>query len=155
MLSAGSSLDETQSSFEQVFSTLGQRIALENNFTDVEIIYEFDNAMMLDRQEERNVNRNDFLTGAMSIRNFIAASGRDPEAEFRQSCFEKGLDPETTLWVQAFAPPQGLPGQGTGDTPPGPPGQQNRNPGGGRTPDSVEGNPAKPPTEKKEPVENK
>lgn len=157
MLSAGSSLDETQSSFEQVYSTLGQRIATENNFTDVEIIYEFDNAMMLDRQEERNVNRHDFLTGAMSIRTFIAATGRDPDAEFRQVCFEKGLEPETTFWKDAFAPPTGLPGQGdpADGVPPGPPGQQKRNPGGGRTPDKVVGDPSKPPVEKKKPEEDK
>jgi hypothetical protein len=152
LLSVGSALDELKTGFEGVWTTLGQRVAEENGYTDVEIIYEYDNAQILDHTEERNQARLDYVTGAMSIRSLILARGQDPDAEFRQACFERGLDPETALWKDAFAPIKGLPGQGQDGNPPG----LNNNPTpSGRTPDSVTGRPAKPPTETKTPVENK
>lgn len=151
MLSAGSTLDEAQSAFEQVYTTQGQRIADENNFVDTEIIYEFDNAFMLDRTDERNMARQDYIAGGMSIRSFIAARGQDPDAEFRQRCIERGLEPDKVTWEQAFQPPQGLPGQGDG----GPPGQEDNPAPSGRPPKNERGNPVAPPTEDRTPVENK
>jgi hypothetical protein len=145
LLSAGSTLEETQSSCEQVYTTMGQRVADENGFVDVEIIYEFGNGIMLDRDAERNLARQDYVTGGMTIRSFIVSRGQDPDAEFRQACFEKGLEPGTTLWKDAFTPPTGLPGQGNG----GPPGEENNPGGGGRPPGNPKGNPPAAPKETK------
>jgi hypothetical protein len=151
LLSVGSALDEIKSSFEQIWSSLGQRIAEENGFTDAEVIYEFDNSQLIDKTEERNQARLDYTAGTMSIRSMILSRGQDPDAEFRNMCEEKGLDPETALWAEAFAPPLGLPGQGA--APPG------RDPSGappaGRPPDSTTGNPTSAPKEKKKPDQNK
>lgn len=150
LLSAGSTLEEAQSAFEQVYSTLGQRVADENGYVDSEIIYEFDNGLVLDHAQERNLARQDYLAGPMSIRSMISARGQDPDAEFRQACFEKGLPPETTLWKDAFAPPTGLPGQGAG-----PQGSENNPSPAGRPPGNQRGNPPSAPTEDKSPEPNK
>lgn len=145
-LGLAAQIDELQSAIEQAWTTIGERIALENGFTDVEITYKFDRSLGLDQVEERNQARNDYTTGVLSIRSYLKAIGVDPDAEYVQKCLEKGLDPdpETTTWESVFTPPQGLQGQGAGKVP-----------GNGRTPDAVTGKPTPERTPKPTPVENK
>jgi hypothetical protein len=144
LLAASAQLEELQTHFEQTWTTVGERIALENGYTDVDIIYEFDNSMMLDRMEEWNQRRLDYQGGVLSIRDYIASLGYDPDAVFTQKCLEQGLDPNTATWKEVFVPLAGLPGQGT----PGPDGKAmppgmggNKPPGQGRTPDGQTGKP--------------
>jgi len=129
-IGAAAELEELQNAFAQAWTTLAERIAVENGFTDIELIYEFDHTLIVDRMAERNQVRNDYTAGALSIRSYLESIGRDPEAEFQQKCFEKGLDPndETVTWEEAFMPPQGLQGQGPGKVP-----------GNGRTPNNQTG----------------
>lgn len=133
--------------FASAWTILGQRILLENGFTDIDIVFQYDRSQLGDKEAERNLNRQDYLAGLRSIRTMLIASGIDADAEFRQKAIEKGLDPESesTTWESVFTPPAGLPGQGAGGVQGGAPDQ------GGRP----SGTPAKTPTNTKSPVENR
>ena len=121
---------ELVNAFSVVLGTLGERIALENGYEGVDLIWEPDNSLMENAQITRTNNRSDYVAGLASIHSTIAATGKDPDAEFRIRCEERGLDPETTTFEDAFMPPQGLQGQGAGEIP----GQGGgRDPGQGRT----------------------
>lgn len=136
--------------FENVWTVLGERMLLENGFTDIEIIFEFDRSNLGDKAQERNLNRQDYLAGLLSIKSVIEASGRDALAEFRQKANEKGLDPEqeSTTWEMVFTPPAGLPGQGEG-------GVQGGTPDSGGRPKEDGGSTKPPATEKRTTVENR
>jgi hypothetical protein len=150
-IGAAAELEELQNGFATSYTTICERIAVENGFQDVDVIFQFDNSLMADKAEEWNQARQDYVAGAFSIRTYLELRGRDAEAEYNQMCTEKGLTAGTALWKDAFAPPQGLPGQGKDGAPPGQ--------GGGNT--SPQGkppgtpNPPDTPKEKKTPVENK
>lgn len=132
MVGAAAQMQELANSFAAVLTTLGERIAIENGYDGVDLIWEFDQSLMADYKETRTQNRADYLAGAVSIHSLISGSGRDPNAEFMLKCQERGLNPDTTTWEQAFAPPQGLQGQAQG----GIQGQgDGKDPGAGRTPD--------------------
>ena len=146
-LGAASQLEELQNAFAKAWTRLGKRMATENGFTDVDLVFEFDKALLVDRIEEMNQTRLDYTAGILSIRDVIEARGKDSEAVFLRKCFEKGLDPNTATWEEAFMPPQGLAGQSDALT--GAPGQ-------GRVEDDVLGKPkSKAPAEKKTTQENK
>lgn len=144
-IGAAAQLEELANQFAGIWTNLGERIALENGFTDIDLVYEWDKTLLVDKIEERNQNRNDYVAGLLPIRTVLQALGKDPDAEFNQMCFEKGLEPGTALWKDAFEPPEGLQGQGAGKVP-----------GNGRTPDSQTNktSPERPP-EAKTPIENK
>lgn len=147
MLGVSAALDPLQTAMEQSWTSLGERIAMENGFETFDIVFEFDNSLQLDRIEEWNQRRLDYQGGAMSIRDYLAAIGFDPEAVYLRKCMEKGLEPGVAKWEEVFMPVQGLPGQGAG----GPPGTgPGKPPGGGRTPDAVTGKP----TPEREPEAN-
>lgn len=114
LIAASGMAEHLGSAFARMWTELGLRILTENNFTDLDVTYEYDRTNLVDKEQERNQNRLDYTTGLLSIRSSVSAIGRDPDAEFAQKCFEKGLDPATALWQDAFTAPQGLPGQGTG-----------------------------------------
>ncbi len=157
-LAAGMGIEETRTRFEQTWTTIGERIAEENGFTDVEILFELSDGL-LDRVEERNQARLDRTTGG-TIKTWLSQIGLDPDAEYLQACKEKGLDPDDgsgngATWEEAFAVPQGLAGQGAGGNAPPPGTGPGKKPGGGRTPDSTTGKPKAAPKEKKKPSENK
>lgn len=137
VIGAAAQMQELANSFASVLTTLGERIAVENGFDNLELIWEFDKSLLIDVIETRVQNRADYVLGLMSIRTMIAASGRDPDAEFLIKCAELGLDPNSTTFEQAFAPPQGLQGQAPG----GVRGQgEGKLPGAGRTPNSESAN---------------
>ncbi len=128
--------------FESAWTTLGTRMLIENGFTDIEIVFEFDRSHLGDKEQERNLNRQDYLAGLRSIRTMLTASGIDPDAEFRQKALEKGLDPdnESTTWEMVFSPPAGLPGQAEGGVQGGTPDQGGR-PKGAPSPDKAKPRP--------------
>lgn len=135
-MGAAAQLEELQNAFAKVITQLAELIAEENGFTDVDIIFEFDKALFVDRVEEWNQARSDYIAGLSTIFDYLARLGKDPNAVFAQKCFEKGLDPATTSWEEAFMPPQGMAGQEqTTGTPP------VNGPAQGRQPDSQKGLP--------------
>lgn len=144
VIGVSAELEELQHNCANVWAQVGERIAIENGFTDIDLVFEFDKSLLVDKAEERNQARNDYITGTMSIRSNILARGGDPDAEFYQMCKEKGLDPTTAKWTEAFAPPQGMQGQGEGKVP-----------GNGRTTDSEGGRTTTRQPERKSPTENK
>jgi len=148
---AAAEMQELQHGFAQALTTLAERIALENNFTEIDLFFETDESNMVDKLEERTQARSDFLAGLLSIRTSLVARGLDPDAEYRIQCLEKGLEPGVATWQEAFAPPQGLAGQGADGTPQGQ--GTGKDPGNGRP--SKAPTETKPPAEKKTPTENK
>jgi hypothetical protein len=128
VIGSSAQLEELQTAFSGIMTTLGERIALENGFTDVDLVFEFDKSLLVDRAEEQNQSRNDYTSGLISIRTTLLKRGIDPDAEYFRMCEEKGLVPNTATWEEAFMPPQGLQGQGPGKVP-----------GNGRTPNSETG----------------
>lgn len=152
VIGAAAQMEEIANGFATAYRKIGERIAFQNGFDQVDLVFEFDKSLLADKSEERNQNRNDYVAGLCSIRSAVAATGRDPDAEFVQMCKEKGLDPGTATWAEAFLPPQGLAGQGDG----GIQGQGGgKTPGAGRTPDATTGKPSAAPKETKTPAENK
>jgi hypothetical protein len=133
VIGAAAQMQELANSFGAVLTTLGERLAKENGYEGVELIWEFDESLMMDLNEVRTQNRSDYAMGLLSIRTMLAASRRDPDAEFYQKCVERGLDPLATTFEQAFTPPQGLQGQAPGGVRGQGPGKV---PGEGRTPDA-------------------
>jgi hypothetical protein len=132
MVGAAAQMQELANNFAAVLTTLGERIAMENGYDGVDLLWEFDASLMADYKDTRTQNRADYLAGAVSLHSLISATGRDPNAEFLLKCQERGLNPDATTWEEAFAPPQGLQGQADG----GVQGQGGRkDPGAGRTPD--------------------
>lgn len=148
---AAAEMQELQNGFAQALTTLGMRIAMENGFTDLDMIFESSESNMVDKLEEQTQARSDYQAGLLSIRTSLLQRGLDPEGEFNAQCAEKGLNPATTKWVDAFMPPQGMAGQGTdGKTP----GQGTGKPvGEGRDPNNPDPTPTKP--EARTPTENK
>jgi hypothetical protein len=134
VIGAAAQMQELANAFAAVLTTLGERIAMENGFDNIELMWEFDKSLLIDVIETRVQNRADYLLGVMSIRSMIAASGRDPDAEFLIKCTERGLDPGSTTFEDAFTPPQGLQGQAPGEIQGQGPGKV---PGAGRTPDKL------------------
>lgn len=159
MISASGQAEHLGSAFAKVWTTICRRILLENGFTDIDVVFEFDKSLLADKNEERTQNRADYVAGLMSIRAYIASTGRDPDAEFIQKCIEKGLEPSTATWEEAFMPPQGLQGQGTPGEgePAGPPGSGPGKQPGGKESETTPPAPVKKKTvvEKKTTVENK
>jgi len=89
--------------------------------------------LFTDEIQTRTQNRADYAMGLVSIQSMLAASNRDPQAEFFLKCQERGLDPNTATFEEAFTPPQGLQGQSVG----GVRGQgTGKVPGEGRTPNN-------------------
>jgi hypothetical protein len=141
-LGSSAQLEELQNAFANTWTQLGQRIALENNFTDADLVFEFDKSLLVDRIEEQNQTRADYAAGVSTIYDLLASRGKDPEAVFVRKCYERGLDPATTTWEMAFMPPQGMQGQATTDGGPTPP--PSKGPGGGRQPKNQQGKPSTP-----------
>jgi hypothetical protein len=118
LIAASGMAEHLGGAFARIWTELGIRILLENGFVDIDIEYQYDRTNLVDKDQERNQNRNDYTAGLCSIRSAIATTGRDPDVEFQQRCFEKGLDPTSATWEQVFMPPQGLAGQGAGGNAP-------------------------------------
>lgn len=132
LIAASGMAEHLGNAFANTWTELGNRILEQNGFTDFEVVFEFDRTNLADKTAERTQNRADFVAGALTIYDYLLSMGKDPEAQFRRKCFEKGLDPETTTWEVAFMPPQGLPGQGSNIQGQGP----GKVPGQGRTPNN-------------------
>jgi hypothetical protein len=177
-IGAAAELAELQNGFASAWTTIGNRIANENGFVDIDLVFEFDNSLMVDKGDEWNHLRNDAIAGLISIKTFVQGRGYDFDAEYVQRCVERGLDPdpETVPAIMVFTPLAGLPGQGVTNTPPTdggatvdpagpppaqvkpalPPGQgKGKTPGSGRTPGNPKGKTKTPSREKKTPKENK
>lgn len=133
VIGAAAQMQELANSFGSVLTTLAERIAKENGYEGVDVIWEFDKSLMMDMDKVRSQNRSDYVAGLLTIETTLRASGVDPEAEFFRKCEERGLDPDITTWEQAFSPPQGLQGQGSTIQGQGP----GKTPGEGRTPNNL------------------
>jgi hypothetical protein len=132
MVGAAAQMQELANSFASVLTTLGERVAMENGYDGVDLLWEFDASLMADYKDTRTQNRSDYVLGLASIHSMIAAAGRDPDAEFLMKCKERDLNPDTTTFEEAFSPPQGLQGQAPG----GIQGQgEGKDPGAGREKD--------------------
>jgi hypothetical protein len=132
LIAASGMAEHLGNAFAAMWTELGNRILLENGFTDYEVIFEFDRTNLADKAAERTQNRADYVAGLLSIYDMLLGMGKDPEAQFQRKCFERGLDPATTTWETAFMPPSGLQGQGAGIQGQGP----GKTPGAGRTPNN-------------------
>lgn len=139
-------LAELQAGFAIAHTQIGERIASENNFTNVDLVFEFDQSLQVDRIEEMNQTRADYIAGIATLADLFRSRNKDPEALFVQRCFERGFDPATTLWETAFTPPQGMAGQAPSTL---------NGPGQGRTPNDQQGLPTQTQPEKRTTTENK
>lgn len=110
MLAAVSRLDSLANQFCMIWQSIGERIAEENGFTDVDLVYEWDQSLAIDRAAEADLTRQDYIVGLVSRRTVIEARGRNYAAEREQMAAERGLDPETTTDEEIFRPPEGIAG---------------------------------------------
>ena len=114
VIGATAQMQELANGFASVLTGMGERVAAENGFDDIELVWEYDKSLLTDNMQTRTQNRADYAMGLVSIRAMIAAQDRDPDAEFLLRCKERELDPNNTTWEEAFMPPQGLQGQAEG-----------------------------------------
>lgn len=135
-IGAAAQLEELQNRQAQIWTTMGERIAIENGFTEVDLVYEFDRGLMVDRVEEVNLALRSYIAGITGIRTTLERIGIDADAEFHRRAKEKGLEPNEDLsWEEVFTPPQGMQGQGPGKDPTDgrPPNDETGKPGPERT----------------------
>lgn len=127
MLGIKAQIADLNDQLENIWTTLGEQILLENGFTELEVEYNF-SPIVMDDAQERSLSQQEYKTGLRSIRSAVRAAGLDPELEFMQRAIEQDLDPETATWEEVFRPVEGLQGQGYGGAP-----------GKGRVPDNQTG----------------
>jgi hypothetical protein len=144
LLAAQARLDSLANQFCMIWQSLGERIAEENNFTDVDLVYEWDQSLMIDRTAEADTTRNDFAMGLLSRRTMLEARGRNFAAEREQLAAERGLEVGVATDEEIFRPPEGLPGGSMGQL-----GGRPTNQESGRSAPSLD------PNEAQTPIENK
>jgi hypothetical protein len=142
VIGAGAMLEELQNRFSQIWTTLGERIAIENNYTDIDLVYEFDHSLIIDRTEEINQALAAYKTGVIGIRTTLERMGLDPDGEYGRRLLEGG-HADASLWQEVFMPPEGLQGQADGAA------------GGGRPTDGETGKTTRERVPKPSPDENK
>lgn len=92
---------ELQEEFAQSFTQLGKRIATENRFDDVDVIYEFSHRLLADKEANAKIMLSAFDRGALSYRTLLEEVGKDfdVEKERKGDELEKGD-------VELFKPPE-------------------------------------------------
>jgi len=106
-------LRELQNSFAQVLVSIGERIAATNGYEGVELIFEFDRAVLADQNAAADLALRTRKAGLSSIRKAISDLGGDFDSERRNRLIERGYDPDATdipTDEELFEAPRGLPG---------------------------------------------
>jgi len=115
LLSLGAVVEELQEEFSQALTQLGKRIAVENGFEDADVIWEFENAVSIDKESNAKIMLQAYQYGLIGKQSAIEAIGKNYEAErLRRSSEDERGD------ADLFGPPPIQSG--------GPQGQQGVNP---------------------------
>lgn len=104
-----------QHNWASCWVSLGYRIAANNGYDDVELVYQPSRSMLADMTAGADLALKARKAGGMSIRRFIGELGGNFEAERRNRLIEMGLDPDEVdenlpTDDEIFAPPIGMPG---------------------------------------------
>lgn len=104
-----------QNNWSTVLSALGERIARNNGYDDVDVVYTPNRSLLADQTAGANLALNARRAGAMSLRRLVKELGGDFEAERRNRLIEMGYDPDSPADQlptddEIFSPPFGMPG---------------------------------------------
>lgn len=127
-------LKAQQDNWAQALGQMANRIAFNNGFTDYDIVYIPNRALLADQSANSDLVLRARQSGLMSLRRAVSELGGDFEAERRNMLLEKGYDPDLDDGSLPpdeviFSPPIGLPGDTRADGPYATPGAGT--PGGG------------------------
>jgi hypothetical protein len=146
ILGLNAQIQDLSDQFAGLWTNLGHAILIENGYTDIDVEWVFEDRLILDSVQERQIAGQEYVRGYRSIRSVLKTAGLDPDLEYQQRCVEQGIDPNAgVLWKDVFIPVQGLQGQGGVDGAP----------GEGRTPGNPSGKPPATPLEKPSSQETK
>lgn len=81
LLSLGAVVEELQEEFEQALTQLGKRIAMENGFEDADVVWEFENAVSIDKESNAKIMLQGYQFGLIGKQSALEALGKDYEAE--------------------------------------------------------------------------
>ena len=107
---------ELQEEWSQALSQLGMRIALDNNFEDVDVIWEFSQALLADKEANAKVFISAYERGAISRRTLSEELGKNYDVERLRKRLEKD-DGDDELFVPIIMNPGGNQGIAPGDQP--------------------------------------
>lgn len=108
-------LRSMQNSWAQAMVSIGEKIAEENGYEGVELDFRFNRAVLADQSANADLALRKWKAGLSSIRDAVAATGGDFEAERRNKLLERGLNPDDSpeklpTDEELFSPPLGMPG---------------------------------------------
>jgi hypothetical protein len=97
------------------WTTMGERVAANNGYEDVELVYTPVRSVLADQTAGANLALNARRTGVYSLRRTIGELGGNFDAERRNRLLEKGYDPDGDPSAlptdeEIFMPPAGQPG---------------------------------------------
>ena len=134
ILGLAAELAEVQDQYKQAFKTIAERIALENGYEDVDVVWEFNQALLTNQENHVEMILDSFKVGAISFQTMLEELGFDFDAELIRMQDDIDNDRRDDL----FGPPRAL------DT------QNNL---GGESPEGTSGRPKTP--NKKDPRKDK
>jgi hypothetical protein len=133
--------EELKEEFAQVITQLGTRIAMENNFDDVDLIWEFNKTLLADKEANSKVMLQAYDRGLLSRRSMIEELDKDFDAEKvrKQIEEEEGDDElfEPPMPVQLKGGPGGLQGSDPKSRPGRPTNKDNPEPKGSPNPKPI------------------
>lgn len=130
-------LVEVQSQYKQVFRTIAERIAVENGFDDVDVVWEFNQDMLVNKDQHVNMILKSVQGGLISLQTAVEELGFSFEAEEVRMLNEVSMDYRT----EPFGAPRAL--------------EQTLNNEGGESPEGEGGRPKKEETEEPDPRKDK
>lgn len=108
-ISLGSVVSELQEEWEQALTQLGTRIAEQNGFKDVDLIWQFNQSLLADKEANTKVMLQAYQLGALSHRTFLEELGKDydVEKELKLQELESG-DADVFIPIQSKGGPTGI-----------------------------------------------
>jgi hypothetical protein len=118
-LALGAVVSELQEEWAEAITQLGRRIAEQNNFKDVDLVWQFTNTLLADREASTKLMIQAFDRGALSLQSLLEELGKDYSVEKRRKIIE---EPDADLF-EPPALPMGGPGGNQGIDPSDQPGK--------------------------------
>lgn len=81
ILGLAAELAEVQNQYKQAFKTIAERIALENGYEDVDVVWEFNQALLTNQENHVAMVIDALKAGAISFQTFLEELGFDFDAE--------------------------------------------------------------------------
>lgn len=112
ILGLAAELAEIQDQYSQALKTIAERIAVENGFEDVDVVWEFTQALLTNKAEHVDMVLEAFKSGSLSFQTLLEELGFDFEAELIRMQDDIDNDRRNEL----FGPPRAVENPSAGDS---------------------------------------